>query len=102
MPCRTSAPIESRSRCEDHALIGGQIQFDAREGVRRRHGPAIAELALAGEIAARVPEDLEVLFIGGDLDTGLVVDPLADLAEHPLQEGRVELGLVAQGEVEVL
>ena len=86
---------------KDNALVCGEVQLDARK-VAGRDRSAIADLALAGEGAARVGVDVEGLEVGGNLDAGPLVNPLADFGEGLFQKRLVEMRGIGQGEVEIL
>ena len=86
---------------KDNALDCGEVELDARK-VAGRDLSAIADLALAGDGAARVGVDVEGLEVGGNLDAGPLVNPLADFGEGLFQKRLVEMRGIGQGEVEIL
>ena len=89
-------------RRQHEALVGGEIELDARPAAATRRDRAeIADLALAGDRAARILIDIEILLVGRDFDAGAIVDPLPDFAEDALEEGLVEVLCVGEREVEI-
>ena len=88
---------------EDEEFVGGEVELDAGH-VRAARGDraAVGDAGLAGELSAGIPVEVEPLCVRGDLDPGAVVDGVGDVGEHLPEEILVEVGVVGQGEVEVL
>ena len=70
--------------------------------MRRRDRPLVTDLALAGDFAARILEDFELLLIDGDFNSAFVVNPCAYFGEHSLQEGFVDMRFIAQRKIQIL
>ena len=55
-----------RYRFENDSLVSCEIELDPGQRMRRRDRPLVTDLALAGDFAARIREDFELLLIDRD------------------------------------
>ena len=94
---------DPRDRRQDEKLIGRQIELDARETTGAGSDwPPVAQLALTGDRATGIFEDVEFLQLFWKLDAGLFVDPFSDVTENTRQEVALDLRGIGERKVEVL
>ena len=79
-----------------------EIDFDAARAVPRmlEWVPEIDSGLTAGD-SSLVRINLNLQFIGGNVDTGVLVYPIGDIGQHPRQERLVEMRRIAKREIEI-